>query len=305
MNDFKNLDKNVIDSIEHTINILANEETNTLFKKNPKNQKYLPSVKILQSIMNKIQEIIFPGFFEDTKSKFKTIKNQTGFILEDLSELLYEQIKKGFCFSCTNFEEDFYLSCQYKSKTIVSQFIQTLPKIRFFLNSDVLAAYNGDPAAENIEEIIFCYPSLLALTYQRVAHELYLLKVPIIPRIISEIAHSKTGIDIHPGASIDTGFFIDHGTGTVIGETCIIGKNVKIYQGVTLGAKNFPKDKDGNLLKKTARHPIVEDNVIIYAGTSILGNITIGKNSIIGSNLWISESIPQNTKMIKEKKEIN
>jgi serine O-acetyltransferase len=159
------------------------------------------------------------------------------------------------------------------------------------LGEDVQAAYEGDPAAKSPGETILCYPGVYAITNQRIAHELYALNVPVIPRIISEDAHSATGIDIHPGARIGRKFFIDHGTGVVIGETCIIGDGVRLYQGVTLGAKSFPLDESGNPIKGIDRHPIIEDNVIIYAGATILGRITIGRNSVIGGNTWVTESV--------------
>jgi serine O-acetyltransferase len=161
------------------------------------------------------------------------------------------------------------------------------------------AAFIGDPAAKSISEIIFCYPNTMAMTYHRIAHELYKSGVPLIPRIISEMAHSRTGIDIHPGAQIGEHFFIDHGTGTVIGETCIIGNNVRIYQGVTLGAKSFPLDENNNPIKDIPRHPIVEDDVTIYSGATVLGRVTIGKGSEIGGNVWITESVPAGTKIIQ------
>jgi serine O-acetyltransferase len=170
--------------------------------------------------------------------------------------------------------------------------IERLPAIRHLLSTDAQAAYEGDPASISIGETIFAYPSLLALTYYRLAHELYIQKVPLIPRIITEIAHSKTGIDIHPGARIGERFFIDHGTGVVIGETTIIGRNVRLYQGVTLGARSFPLDKDGNPITGIDRHPILEDDVIIYSGATLLGRIRIGKGAVIGGNVWLTEDVP-------------
>ncbi len=171
-------------------------------------------------------------------------------------------------------------------------FIGRLPEIRRVLETDVQAAYEGDPALSNPDEAIFCYPGLLAITSQRLAHELLKLKVPLIPRIITEHAHSLTGIDIHPGARIGERFFIDHGTGVVIGETSIIGNNVRIYQGVTLGAKSFPLDEHGNPIKGIDRHPIVEDDVTIYSNATILGRVTLGKGSVIGGNVWLTRSVP-------------
>jgi len=182
---------------------------------------------------------------------------------------------------------------------IVLKFVDTLPEIKRLVDSDVQAAYEGDPAATSTMEVVMAYPGVYAITVHRLAHELYKLKVPIVPRVMSEIAHSKTGIDIHPGATIGERFFIDHGTGVVIGETTVIGNNVKIYQGVTLGALSFEKDPaTGALIKGVKRHPNVGDNVVIYAGATILGgNTTIGENTEIGGNVWLRESVPANSRV--------
>ena len=182
---------------------------------------------------------------------------------------------------------------------VVDTFIARLPEVRRMLETDTQAAYEGDPAATSRMEVVMAYPGMYAVTVHRLAHELYRLKVPIIPRIMTELAHSKTGIDIHPGATIGEGFFIDHGTGVVIGETTVIGNNVKIYQGVTLGALSFPKDEStGMLMKGHKRHPNVEDNVVIYAGATILGGDTvIGHDSEIGGNVWLMESIPPHSRV--------
>ena len=175
---------------------------------------------------------------------------------------------------------------------IARQFATQLPVIRRLLDTDIQAAFEGDPAARSPDEVLVCYPGILAIIHHRLAHVLYDLGAPLVARMISELAHSATGIDIHPGAQIDEGFFIDHGTGVVIGETAIIGKYVRLYQAVTLGAKRFEKDSNGLLVKGTARHPIVEDNVVVYAGATILGRITIGQNSVIGGNVWLTHSVP-------------
>lgn len=197
------------------------------------------------------------------------------------------------------------MDCEDRAKDLTEKFIERLPDLRRLLAFDAKAAYIGDPAAKSIAETIFCYPSIMAMTYHRIAHELYTLGVPLIPRIISEMAHSRTGIDIHPGARIGEYFFIDHGTGTVIGETCVIGNNVRIYQGVTLGAKSFPLDDNGNPIKDIPRHPVVEDDVIIYSGATVLGRIVIGKGSEIGGNVWITEPVPPGTKVIQAFPPIN
>lgn len=174
----------------------------------------------------------------------------------------------------------------------VREFATALPGIRRLLDSDVLAAYQGDPAARSVDEVLLCYPGILAMIHHRLAHKLYRLDLPLLARIVSEIAHSQTGIDIHPGATIGAGFFIDHGTGVVIGETAEIGQRVRVYQAVTLGAKRFPTDEHGNLQKGLPRHPFVEDDVVIYAGATILGRVTLGKGATIGGNVWITENVP-------------
>jgi serine O-acetyltransferase len=175
---------------------------------------------------------------------------------------------------------------------ITAELAQNLPRVRALLDADVRAAYSGDPSAKSIDEVVFCFPGVAAVTRHRIAHELYRLGAPMLARIVAEKAHSETGIDIHPGAQIDAGFFIDHGTGVVIGETTIIGKNVRLYQAVTLGAKRFETDGDGQLLKDYPRHPIVEDDVVIYAGATVLGRITLGKGASIGGNVWLTHSVP-------------
>ena len=197
-------------------------------------------------------------------------------------------------------EKDIALLCPGRNAAeIVADFVKTIPAVKKLVESDVDAAYEGDPAAMSRMEVVMAYPGLYAVTVHRLAHELYKLKVPVIPRIMSELAHSKTGIDIHPGATIGERFFIDHGTGVVIGETCVIGRNVKLYQGVTLGAKSFAKDPDtGALVKGIKRHPNVEDNVVIYAGATILGgDTTIGHDSEIGGSVWLISSVPPNSRV--------
>ncbi|HWT17406.1 MAG TPA: serine O-acetyltransferase EpsC [Variovorax sp.] len=174
----------------------------------------------------------------------------------------------------------------------VRQFANALPGLRRLLDTDVLAAYQGDPAARSVDEVLLCYPGVLAMIHHRLAHELYKLGLPLLARIVAELAHSQTGIDIHPGAQIDAGFFMDHGTGVVIGETAVIGKRVRLYQAVTLGAKRFPTDAEGNLQKGLPRHPVVEDDVVIYAGATILGRVTLGKGAVIGGNVWITDDVP-------------
>lgn len=260
----------------------------------------MPSVEMLGEIVDRLRSVLFPGFF---KEPFITPQNMPYFVgskLEKVRRELTQQIENGFCFSCDKEEHSCSLDCARRAEDLANRFLQTLPQIRKMLALDVQAAFAGDPAAKNPGETIFCYPSIFAGTNYRIAHELHLLEVPLIPRIITEMAHSATGIDIHPGATIGEGFFIDHGTGTVIGETCIIGRNVRLYQGVTLGAKSFPKEDNGRLIKGIARHPIVEDDVIIYSGATILGRITIGRGSIIGGNVWVVENVPVDSKIYRD-----
>jgi len=180
---------------------------------------------------------------------------------------------------------------------VVRDFGAALPQIRSLLDSDVLAAFHGDPAARSVDEVLLCYPGIHAMIHHRIAHRLYVLGVPLLARLVAELAHGTTGIDIHPGATIGPGFFIDHGTGVVIGETAEIGNNVRLYQAVTLGAKRFATDDDGHLQKGGARHPIVEDDVVIYAGATILGRVTIGRGSTIGGNVWLTRSVPPGSRI--------
>ena len=186
-----------------------------------------------------------------------------------------------------------------KAQAIVSTFASSLPHIRELLDTDVQAAYHGDPAARSVDEVLICYPGIEAMIHHRLAHQLYSLGVPLLARIVAEKAHGQTGIDIHPGAQIGPGFFIDHGTGVVIGETAVIGERVRMYQGVTLGAKRFPADEKGHLEKGLPRHPIVEDDVVIYAGATILGRVTIGRGSIIGGNVWLTRSVPAGSHVLQ------
>jgi len=258
----------------------------------------MPSIDDLRETIELIRSILFPGYFRNSEINRETVGYYTGAKLDRIYRWLSEQIKRGFCFTC-NTNETSCSDCENKAKILTEKFIERLPELRRLLAFDAKAAFIGDPAAKSIAETIFCYPSIMAMTYHRIAHELYKLGVPLIPRIISEMAHSRTGIDIHPGATIGDYFFIDHGTGTVIGETCIIGNNVRIYQGVTLGAKSFPLDEKGNPIKDIPRHPIVEDDVIIYSGATVLGRITIGKGAEVGGNVWITESVPAGTKVLK------
>lgn len=264
----------------------------------------MPSIDELETLVELAREVIFPGYFGKTEFSPQTMPYYLGTHLDKIYKILCEQIKRGYCFDCTEgkkWTDGTCVNCQSLARETAEKFLEQMPEIRRLLTSDVEAAYEGDPAAKSYGESIFCYPSIVALTNHRIAHELLRLEVPLIPRIISEMAHSRTGIDIHPGASIDEMFFIDHGTGVVIGETCKIGKRVRIYQGVTLGAKSFPLDEQGNPIKGIPRHPLVEDDVIIYSGATILGRVTIGQGSVIGGNVWITYDVPAGSRVMQRK----
>ncbi len=263
----------------------------------------LPSGKALKEIIELSRSILFPGYYGKSTVNIRTITYHIGVNIERLHKLLSDQIAAGLCFVDTksyNSTTDFLAQYKDKADNLATRLIEQLPAIRAILATDVEAAYNGDPAAESRGEIISCYPVIKALVNYRLAHELVKLGVPLIPRIITEMAHSETGIDIHPAAQIGHHFTIDHGTGVVIGATCIIGNNVKLYQGVTLGAKSFPLDDDGNPIKGIPRHPILEDDVIVYSNATILGRVTIGKGCIVGANIWITEDMEPQTKKYKK-----
>lgn len=260
----------------------------------------LPSAKALKNIVELSRSIIFPGYFGNSTINSHTISYHIGVNVEKLFNLLTDQIQAGLCFSHTSEERSESL-CKEKAASIASKFISKLPDLRRILATDVEAAYFGDPAATGFGEIISCYPAIRAISNYRIAHELLLLGVPLIPRIITEMAHSETGIDIHPGAKIGHHFTIDHGTGVVIGATSIIGNNVKLYQGVTLGAKSFPLDEEGNPIKGIPRHPIIGDNVIIYSNATILGRITIGEGATVGGNIWVTEDVDPGARIVQKK----
>ncbi len=256
----------------------------------------LPDRKVLYKTIQIIRQCLFPGYFSETPT-YISWKSKIENILDNVLELLKEQIFRGLCLDCPELNIHNCNNCKVLSEKYAKTLLTKLPSIQEMLAKDVEAIYKGDPASKSTKEVIQCYPGITAITNYRIAHELYKLNIPVIPRMITEFAHSETGIDIHPGARIGEYFAIDHGTGIVIGETCVIGNNVKIYQGVTLGAKSFPLDENGTPIKGIPRHPIVEDNVIIYAEATILGRVTIGHHSIIGANQWITNDIPPYTKL--------
>lgn len=256
----------------------------------------LPSVEDVKQIVTLIKSIIFTDYFHKRQPDEQLRAYQIGVSMEQLYHLLRQQIARGLQF-CEECQEDDVLCTGEK---LALEFIDALPEIKRLLYTDVQAMFDNDPAAETYGEVIFCYPVVNTMTHYRVAHCLHEMGVPVIPRIITELAHSKTGIDIHPGAQIGEYFSIDHGTGVVIGETSIIGNHVTLYQGVTLGAKSFKYDEQGNMLN-IPRHPILEDNVTVYSNASILGRITIGHDSTIGGNIWLTHSVPPYSRILQSK----
>lgn len=257
----------------------------------------MPSGRVLSDVVELVRSIVFPGFFGDAYKDDSTLEYRTGLNVARVYDLLCEQIHAGLCFANVEGKKE----RRKMAKAMAVEFVESLPELRRSLLMDVVAMYDGDPAAKSYGEIISCYPAIKAIGNYRMAHKLIEIGVPLIPRIISELAHSETGIDIHPGATIGNYFAIDHGTGVVIGETCIIGNHVKLYQGVTLGAKSFPVDENGNPIKGIPRHPILEDNVIVYGNSTILGRVTIGKDAIIGANIWLMEDVAPGTKVVQKK----
>ncbi len=229
--------------------------------------------------------LIFPDYFCDAATGLETFRQKLVEVLRDTVDC---------CFAMQG--------CSGDADAIVKGFVDGLPHLAQLIQKDVQATYNGDPAAESVQEVVLCYPGTRAIGYYRIAHFLLESGVPLLPRIITELAHSETGIDINPGAQIGESFAIDHGTGIVIGATAIIGNNVKIYQGVTLGARSFPLDADGNPVKRIPRHPILEDNVIVYANATILGRVTIGHDAVIGGNIWVTEDVPAGARVVQSPK---
>ena len=250
----------------------------------------LPSRKVLVGIADGLRAVLFPNRLGLPDLTDESIDYYVGHMLDITLRELMIQVRRELRFTSGADPSD--NSDREQAAVITQAFARQLPRVRRLLESDVHAAYEGDPAARSVDEVLVCYPGITAITHYRLAHELHCLGAPLIARMISEIAHASTGIEIHPGAKIGGSFFIDHGTGVVIGETAIIGEHVRLYQAVTLGAKRFPVDEHGALVKGNLRHPIVEDDVVIYAGATILGRITIGRGSTIGGNVWLTRSVP-------------
>jgi serine O-acetyltransferase len=263
----------------------------------PQHDKPLPSLPKLQEIVDLLRAIVFPGYYGDVIANSNTLEYHLGVTQERLYALLKEQILYGLCFNASD-----ELCSDAKSASLEKTllFLDQIPELKRLISTDVKAMYDGDPAAKSYGEVIFCYPAIRAIFNHRIAHALLQLHIPVLPRIISELAHSETGIDIHPGAQIGEYFSIDHGTGVVIGETTVIGNHVTLYQGVTLGAVRFALDEQGKPIN-LPRHPIVENNVVIYSNANVLGRITIGAGSVIGGNVWLTTSIPPNTKITQQK----
>jgi len=262
----------------------------------PGGRMVLPSRDAVIRIVEDLRSVLFPGYFGTSDLNDESLHYFVGATLARALRHLEEQVRRGYAFT----ERHDYETCDHCAdfaQRTTRSFLARVPAVRRLVRSDVEAAYEGDPALKNRDEAIFAYPGVFAVTNQRIAHELHALGIPLIPRIITEHAHTITGIDIHPGAAIGEKFFIDHGTGVVVGETAIIGKGVTLYQGVTLGAKSFPLDAQGNPIKGIPRHPIVEDEVVVYAGATILGRITIGKGSSVGGNVWLTASVPPGTRV--------
>lgn len=253
----------------------------------------LPSEGDIAAFMREIADIVFPGFFTPRGMPAASMRSAVAASVDRVFRSLAEMAEL-----CMTFGGDG--DARGSARAAAAEFASRLPDVRDLLDSDVLAAYEGDPAAKSPQETILCYPSLRVMTSHRVAHELYRLGVPLLPRMIAEMAHSLTGIDIHPGASIGPEFFIDHGTGVVIGETAVIGARCRLYQGVTLGALSFPKDEAGDLIKGMPRHPVLEDCVTVYGGATILGRVTIGRGSIVGGNVWLTHDVPPGSKIVQQ-----
>ena len=266
----------------------------------PLTEAPLPSVDQVKQVVCLVKSIIFPDYFTKRQPNETIRSYYIGVHMEELLKLLIKQIAHGLQFGDDSRAISTKQQVYEMAEQLALQFVDALPEIKRLLYTDVQAMYDNDPAAPNYGEVIFCYPVVNAMTHYRIAHKLHELHIPVIPRIITELAHSKTGIDIHPGAQIGEFFAIDHGTGVVIGETCVIGNHVTLYQGVTLGSKSFKYDAQGNMLN-VPRHPIIEDYVTVYSNASILGRITIGHHSVIGGNIWVTHNVAPHSRIQQTK----
>lgn len=260
--------------------------------------KDLPSKKVVIEVLEDLFTVLFPGYLGKEDITNANIKYFLGNILNSVYTRLTNEVEKSLKYICRKITECPHDVCRQRAQVVVKELLEEIPEIRKVLSGDIEAAYGGDPAAVSTEEVILSYPCVLAIATYRIAHELYLRGIPLIPRIMSEHVHSLTGIDIHPGAKIGKNFFIDHGTGVVIGETTEIGDDVKLYQGVTLGALSFPKDEKGQIIKGRKRHPTVGNNVVIYSGATLLGaDAVVGDNVVIGGNVWITSPVASGTQI--------
>jgi serine O-acetyltransferase len=269
--------------------------------------KPLPNREVVVGILEDLLDILYPGYRRRENLHLGNVEYHVGDLIDGLHDKLTQQITRALRheYDCTPGENGPPIDLEALGQQKAVELLRRLPDLRNLLALDTQAAFEGDPAAKSFHEIIFCYPGLEAITVYRVAHELLVLGVPLIPRMMTEYAHTRTGIDIHPGARIGPGFFIDHGTGVVIGETCDIGTNVKLYQGVTLGALSFPRDASGNIIRGMKRHPTLEDEVVVYANATILGGDTvIGHHAVIGSNVWLMHSVAPRTVVTLEKPQL-
>ena len=252
----------------------------------------LPSREALAQIIDSLRGVLFPMRLGPVDLRQESEDFYVGHTLDSVLHALLVQVRLELQYAVRHQPYQDALGIDTDAIKLVHDFSRELPRIRSLLDADVLAAFHGDPAARSVDEVLLCYPGILAMIHHRLAHQLHVLGVPLLARIVAELAHGQTGIDIHPGATIGAGLFIDHGTGVVIGETAIIGERVRIYQAVTLGAKSFPTDASGKPIKGQPRHPIVEDDVVIYAGATVLGRVTIGRGASIGGNVWVTHSVP-------------
>lgn len=259
----------------------------------------LPSRRAITSIVEGLSAALFPNRLGSRELANESVDFFVGHMLDtNLRELVNQVVREVQAFAGGDGNARTH---REQASEIVSEFASWLPQVRLLVESDIQAAFHGDPAARSIDEVLACYPGITAVMHHRLAHALHVCGAPLVGRIVAEIAHSTTGIDIHPGAQIQGNFFIDHGTGVVIGETAVIGQRVRLYHGVTLGAKRFPVDESNRLIKGAARHPIVEDDVVIYAGATILGRVTIGRGSVIGGNVWLTDSVPPESNISQAK----
>lgn len=315
MKEIKVIENNKTNQIQAKLKELTDNIVSSYSSSDPKAPKThhldhcpLPNKQTIVEILEDLIEILYPGYLHRDRLNLTNVVYYVGGLLDSIYEKLTTQISRAFCHgnrSVIDCSPEKRYEYELLGREKATEFLEKIPEIRAALAMDAATAMDGDPACTSVDEVIFCYPGQEAISVYRLAHALYQLNVPLIPRIMTEWAHSRTGIDIHPGAEIGNNFFIDHGTGVVIGETCKIGKGVKLYQGVTLGAKSFSKDEKGKLVRGNKRHPTIEDDVIIYANATILGGETvIGKGAVIGSNVWLTASIKPGTLVTMKKPEL-